>query len=65
MQEKKFFFYEYKILNNISLLYIHKKNVFFNNTKYSIVFQFYIYARKKYIYFFYLHKIVNNYIKYV
>ena len=29
---------------------MQEKNIFFNNTKYSIVFLFYIYARKKYFY---------------
>ena len=39
------------MLNSISLLHIRKKkNNFFDNTKYSIVFHFYIYARKKIIF---------------
>ena len=61
MQEKNIFF-KYKILNSVSLLYIRKKkNKFFINRKYSVVFLFYIYARKK-INFYYLHKVVNDFI---
>ena len=43
------FFYQHKIPNHISLLYMHKKIFFFINTKYSAVFLF-IYAQEKNIF---------------
>ena len=50
MQKAKKFLYQHKIVNNISQFILYPEKLFFINTKYSIIFYFYICTRQNKIF---------------